>query len=311
MKIEQTTIILLTEREKMKIENYKCFSLTNKEKFTPEKFIKTRLERVDSFLKFFREIKPEDLNIYVSNLESKFNEIIGDYDFSVDAFNWNLIRKDLKLLHNFPGLEKLIFLFVCKTVKLLENYVNELGEIESPYFDQRKTGEQISYFFVRTLVDTYGKEEGTEIYKQIVPKIIKEWRSEVVSEQPKDPTTVTILDSNKRSIKAWCKSGLADFTSCIIDDYKVVYRFDSCLTPEALKEFNDPDIAYLSTCYIADVPEFNVGRTIHLRRTQTLHHAKFCDEFYWNNSVHPDAEQPSLDFVENMGKDSVNEKGSK
>jgi len=292
----------------MKIENYKCFSLAKKEKFTPEGFIKTRLERVDSVLKFFKAIKPEDLNIYVSNLVNKFSEIVGNYEFNVDVFNWNTIRQNLKITPNFPGLEKLIFLFACKTVNLPENYMNEQGEIESPYFDQRKTGERISYLLVRTLVDTYGKEEGTEIYKQIVPNLIREMRSEVVSEKPKDPKTVTILDSNKRSIDAWCRAGLADFTSCLIDDYKVIYRFDSCLTPEALKEFNDPDIAYLSTCYFADVPEFNEGRTIHLRRTQTLHHAKFCDEFYWNNYVHPDAEQPSLDFVENMGKDKVNEK---
>jgi len=287
----------------MKIENYKCFSLTYKEKFTPEEFIKTRLQRVDIVLKFFKTIKPEDLNIYVSNLNDKFSEIIGNYEFNGDAFNWNSIRQDLKLLPNFPDLEKLVFLFVCKTINLPENYVHEQGEIESIYFDLRKTSERISYHLVRTLVDTYGKEEGTEIYKQIVPNLIRELRSKVESEKPKDPKTVTILDSNKRSIESWCRVGLADFASCIIDDYKVVYRFDSCLTPESLKEFNDPDIAYLSSCYLADVPEFNEGRIIHLRRTQTLHHGEFCDEFYWNNLVYPDAEQPTLEFIKNMGKD--------
>ena len=287
----------------MKIENYKCFSTIKKTKYIPEKLIKGRLNRVDEFLKFFKEIKPEDFNLYVTNLANKFGEVVGNYEFNLDAFDWELFRQDLKLLRNFPELEKLIFLFACKTLELPENYVNEQGEIESPYFDQRKTGERISYYMVRTLADTYGKEEGTEIYKQIVPKLIKEWKSKMTSEQPEDPKSVTIIDSNKRSINAWCESGLADFTSCRIDDYKVVYRFDSCLTPEALKDFNDPDIAYLCTCYLADVPEFNEGRTIHLRRTQTLHHAPFCDEFYWNNYVHPDAEQPSLDFVEKMGKD--------
>ena len=287
----------------MKIENFKCFSTSKKTKYVPEKLINTRLKRVDEFLDFYKEIKPEDLSLYVTNLINKFREVVDVYEFNANAFDWDLFRQDLKLLQNFPELEKLIVLFACKTLELPEDYVNKQGEIESPYFDQRKTGERISYFMVRTLVDTYGKEEGTGIYKQIVPRLIKAWRSKMSSEQPEDPKSVKIIDSNKKSIKAWCESGLADFTSCRIDDYKVVYRFDSCLTPEALKEFNDPDIAYLSTCYIADIPEFNEGRIIHLRRTQTLHHAKFCDEFYWNNHVNPDAEQPSLDFVEKMGKD--------
>lgn len=287
----------------MKIENYKCFSLTKKEKYTPEQFIKRRLERVDYQLKIFKRIKPEDLNIYVTDLNEKFDEIVSDYEFNINAFNWETIREDLTILHNFPELEKLVFLYICKTISLPEDYKTELGEIETVYFDLRKTGERISYYLVRSLIDTYGKEEGTEIFKQIAPELIKEYRSKIQSEEPADPKSVTILDSNKKSIESWCKVGLADFTSCILDDYKVVYRFDSCLTPEALKDFNDPDIAYLSSCYLADIPEFNEGRTIHLRRTQTLHHAKFCDEFYWNNYVYPDAEQPDLEFTEKMGRE--------
>ena len=286
----------------MKIENYKCFSLTKKEKYTPENFIKARLQRIDLFLKIFKSIKPDELNIYISNIKDKFSEIVGDYQFNVEAFNWELMRDELIILQNIPDLERLIFLYVCMTVDLPEDYMNEQGEIEVPYFDLRKTGERISYYLVRTLVDTYGKEEGTEIYKQIAPELIREFRAKEKPEEPKDPKSITVAENNQKYVEAWCRVGLADFTSCLIDDYKVVYRFDSCLTPEALKDFNDPDIAYLSSCYIADIPEFNEGRTIHLRRTQTLHHAKFCDEFYWNNDVYPDAEQPALDFTENIGK---------
>jgi hypothetical protein len=288
---------------KMKIENYSCFSLTKKYKFTPENSIKGRLQRVDYTLKIFKSIKPEDLNNYVSDLKDKFSEIVGDYSFNADAFNWDSIREDLTIIQNFPELERLIFLYTCKTIELPENYVSEKGEIESNYFNLRKSGERVSYYLVRSLADIYGKDKGIEIYKQIAPLLIKEYRAKMKQEEPEDPKSITILDSNKKSIEAWCKSGLADFTSCVIDDFKVVYRFDSCLTPEALKDFKDPDIAYLSSCYLADIPEFNEGRVIHLRRTQTLHHAKFCDEFYWNNHVYPDAEQPSLEFTEKIGKE--------
>ncbi|TET80209.1 MAG: hypothetical protein E3J43_02550 [Candidatus Heimdallarchaeota archaeon] len=287
----------------MQIETYNCFSLTKKGKIKPEELIKARLKRVDSVTKFFKLIRPEDLGLFISNLIDKFDEAVGDYSFRKDAFDWGSIRKDLDLVPNFPNLEKSVFLYVCKTLKLPETYSSDQGEIELNYFNRIKAHERTSYFLVKTLAETYGKEEGTRIYKQIVPYLIREMKSKDKTEKPTNPKTVTILDSNKRSIESWCKMGLADFAFCIFDDHKVIYRFDSCLTPEALKEFNDPDIAYLSSCYIADVPEFNEGRTIHLRRTQTLHHAKFCDELYWNNYVHPDAEQPSLDFTENIEKD--------
>ncbi|MFW9853342.1 MAG: hypothetical protein ACFFDS_10375 [Candidatus Thorarchaeota archaeon] len=217
----------------MKIENYKCFSLTKNQKFKPEEFIKGRLERVDYVLKSFKKIKPEDLNIYVSNLNDKINEIVGDYAFDVDVFNWNSINQDLSVLPNFPELEKLVFLFVCKTINLPENYVNEQGEIETIYFDLRKAIERTSYYLVRTLADIYGKEEGTEIYKQIAPNILNEYISKAerekpkdVAEEPIDPKTIMIHDFNKNSTEAWCKVGLVDCTSCILDDYKVVYRFE-------------------------------------------------------------------------------------
>jgi hypothetical protein len=231
-----------------------------------------------------------------------FNKNVADYNFETKAFNWESMRENLEILQNYPELEKLIFLYICKTLRLPENYVSDQGEIELGYFDWFKALRRPSYYLVRTLADIYGKEKGIEIYKQIVPYYIEEIKSKNDRKKPEEPKSVNILDQNERQIKAWCESGLADFAVCIFDDYKLVYRFDSCLTPEALKEFNDPDIAYLSSCYITDHPDWNKGNIIHLRRTQTLHHAPFCDEFYWNNHVHPDAKQPSLDFTEKMGK---------
>ncbi len=287
----------------MKIESYKCFSLEKKGNSEPENFIMNRLERVDSVIKFFKLIKPAELQIYISGLKDKFLEIVGNYTFATEAFNWEVLRQNLELLTSFPELEKLVFFYQCKTIKLPDIYTADQGEIELSYFDRIKAHERTSYYLVRTLADIYGKEEGTAIYKQIVPYLVEEMKSRDKSDKPEDPKSVDILVSNKRSIESWCKSGLADFAFCIFDDHKVIYRFDSCLTPEALKEFNDPDIAYLSSCYIGDVPEWNKGSIIHLRRTQTLHHAPFCDELYWNNYVHPETEQPSLEFIENIGKD--------
>jgi hypothetical protein len=81
----------------------------------------------------------------------------------------------------------------------------------------------------------------------------------------------------------------------------VLYRFDSCLTHEVLKDLNDPDWAYLSSCYNTDHPGFNTVAIPCLRRTQTLHHADFCDELYWIPDVHTDPEQPTLEFTRKLG----------
>jgi hypothetical protein len=287
----------------MKIENHKCFSLTNRGKFEPEKIIKAQLEKVDATIRMFNRIKPDDLESYITHLISKFGEIIGNYDFESGAFNWELLRKDTKLLQNYPELEQLIFLYTCMVLEVPKDYESKLGEIELDFFDWIKVLRRIPYFLVKTIVDIHGKEKGIEIYKQTVPHYLDELISKNPPREHEDPEAITIIEFNERQTKAWCECGLGDFTVCTYDDYKIVYRFDSCLTPEALKEFNDPDIAYLSSCYVSDHPKFNEGRVIHLRRTQTLHHSEFCDELYWNNLVYPNTEHPPIDFIENMGKD--------
>ncbi|MHA1200745.1 MAG: hypothetical protein ACTSQF_15605 [Candidatus Heimdallarchaeaceae archaeon] len=188
-------------------------------------------------------------------------------------------------------------------MNLPQDYTSDDGKVELLFYNRIKVGEAVSYYLVRTFVDVYGREEGTEIYKQIVPYLIRERKENDPEELPDDPKTKTILELNKSSIESWCSIGMADFSSYLFDEFKIVYRFDKCLIPEVLKEFNDPDLAYLASCYLGDNPEMNKDRVIHMRRTQTLQHSDFCDEMYWNNIVHPDTEQPSLEFTKNIGEE--------
>ncbi|NPD88612.1 MAG: hypothetical protein HGN29_07800 [Asgard group archaeon] len=287
----------------MKTESHKCYSLTKKGNINPSNVIKERMERTDLVIKFFHKLKPEDLNLYINTLKDKLDEIVGDYEFDESAFDWEFLREGNEVLSDFPDFEKTVFLWICKTLKIPDTYHSEKGAIELVYFDEIKSKARLPYYRVKTFAEMYGKEEGIEIYKQVVQEVIKALKSKYMPPKPPNPESITILASNKGSIESWRRIGLVDFTYCIFDDFKIIYRFDNCLTPEALKDFNDPDIAYLATCYIGDAPEWNKDKIIHMRRTQTLHHAKFCDEFYWNNYVHPDAEQPSLEFTRNMGKD--------
>jgi hypothetical protein len=286
----------------MKKESYQCFSFTKKGKINPSNAIKERMERTDLVLSSFQQLKPEDLEKYTIALKSKLDEIVAEYKFDVSAFDWETLREGKEVLPNFPELEQTVFQWVCKTLKLPSSYHPDQGEIELLYFDDIKSRERLSYHRVKTFADLYGKEEGIEIYKQIVPGVIKALKAKYMPPKPPNPETINILDSNKGAIDSWCKIGLVDFAFHIYDDFRIIYRFDNCLTPEAVKDFNDPDIAYLATCYIGDNPEWNKDKIIHMRRTQTLHHAKFCDEMYWNNYVHPDPEQTSLEFTEKIGK---------
>ena len=125
---------------------------------------------------------------------------------------------------------------------------------------------------------------------------------EEASKKKPPQSDLTITKFQKNVTKSWCDYGMADFTSCVLDENMIVFRFDSCFAHDVLKDFNDPDIAYYASCYGADLPAFNEGRFLKLRRTQTLHHDDFCDELYWDARVHDNPKHPSIDFISNMGK---------
>lgn len=74
---------------------------------------------------------------------------------------------------------------------------------------------------------------------------------------------------------------------------EVLYRFDECGVHEALKEFSDLNISHLASCYIGDAEDFNEGKIVYLRRTQTLHHGKknVIQEFWLIPLLHSDSKE--------------------
>ena len=289
----------------MKITTHNFYNKKSRQEVDLNEFIKKCFGKTDSVIKYFKKLKPNKLDEYLSMLQDRLKGELKGFQYNISIFDFDLIEKNLTLLHNYPDLEEAIINFICGILELPEDFDNQEEKYELLYFNIMKVGRHLSYYRVKAIEDLLGKEECTKLYKQIVEYLIKETKEQESRDQPADPLTLTRTNSRNFILKNYKRLGVGNFTLGIYDDFKEIYRFDKCITHEVLKEFNDPDIAYLSSCYRRDSPSNNECHIIHMRKTQTLHHAKFCDEFYWNNYVYPDAEQPDLKFVENMGKDEI------
>lgn len=268
--------------------------------------MKTNLEQTDSVIKYFNKLKPEKLGKYFQAFERRLSDVIKDSKSNIGLPDFESIERNLTILKKYPGLEKVIGNFILKLLELPEGFDSAEEEIEIRYFNIRKASCHLSYYRVKAIEDILGKDEATELYKEIVKYLIKERKEQNPPEIPEDPRKETRIASREWVIKQYRELGVGDFTIAIFDDYKELYKFDKCVVNEVLKDLKDPDIAYLSSCYSSGHPSNNEGETIHVRRTQTLHHGDFCDELYWNDVVHPNAEQPSLEFVRKLGKEDPN-----
>lgn len=290
----------------MKIESCRFFNAEAKSRINLNEYMKSNFEQTDSVIKYFNKLKPSKLDKYLQIFEKRLSDVIKDFKFNPRLFNFESIEQNLAILNEYPELEKVISIFLCKLLELPEGFSSSEEEIEILYFNIRKASGHLSYYRVKAIEDIFGKDEATKLYKEIVKYLIKEQKEQNPPEIPEDPRKVTRIDSRERVIKQYRELGVGDFTIAIFDDYKELYKFDRCVVHEVLKDLKDPDIAYLSSCYSRDHPSNNEGYTIHMRRTQTLHHGDFCDELYWNNVVHPNAEQPSLEFTKKLGEEDPN-----
>ena len=284
----------------MKIKAYNCYNEDAGGKINPINTIKRVFETTDIVLNKIKELNPDLFDIYIIKLTEKLNSTLKDFKQDLHQYNLTSITNELELLQKQSDLQKTILRFIVHSLALPTEYNPEEGEVHIIYSNAINVTNVFSYHRVKTLVELLGKNHGSKLYKKIVPDLVKHAKQNSNINETTDPGKLTLDDHRKSSIETWCRIGLADFTVVVFDDYKVLYRFDKCGVHEALKKFADPDIAYLASCYLGDVKEYNEGKVIHMRRTQTLHHGSFCDELYWNNVVYEDTQQPPLAFTESL-----------
>ncbi|MGY5877150.1 MAG: hypothetical protein RTU30_15470 [Candidatus Thorarchaeota archaeon] len=288
----------------MKVEVYDAYNPDAIEKINPSEYLFESLKKVDSILKFLSEIQPEISPQYIPALKKRLTIFVDDFPLKVFPLGKDVIDR-LAFLKEYPELRTLIMQFTCLYLKITEDERLQLDEVEVTSYDYMMALRRLPYHTLKAFTDILGEEETKTLWDSILNKqyeehraMAKRFKEEMKKEGKNGPTPD---EQRTHQIKGWCDFGIGDFTMGLFDEHKYLYRFDSCLTHEVMKDLNDPDWAYLSSCYVTDHPGFNTVSSRCLRRTQTLHHADFCDELYWYPDVHTDPEQPSLEFTRKLG----------
>lgn len=276
----------------MRVETHNVYDPDKPKMVKPREEIEFNLDRTDDVLMYLSEIRPGAVEGYVEKLNDRLQDAVGD-SVGSPVFDVGDMLDDRPHIRGHPDLMESIIRLTCMHLGVQEDDIPDEVEVTSLIYT--KGFRRLGYHRVKALIELLGEDEGVPLYKEIVSR-------KLISNRATLDDKTTALETMPQAVKNWTDIGLADFTLAVLDDHRVLYRFDSCLVPASLEDFNDPDIAYLSSCYTGDNPEFNPGRKRYMRRTQTLHHAPFCDEFYWDVEVYPDQKQPELKLTEKLGK---------
>ncbi|MHA1126755.1 MAG: hypothetical protein ACTSO7_15530 [Candidatus Heimdallarchaeota archaeon] len=274
----------------------KCYNPIAEIEFEPNAFIQQQFGSMNSTLKYLTELKPDFVEKYVQHLITRIKNAITSLEKKDGFYDFPANEENFEFLDKYPELREVTREFLLMHLNPLKKSPNDDKKFIVFGLNDSMAFRRISYHRVKSFAELLGKEEGLKLYTKIVTLTIEEF----VKKNPQK-SDIVFSDRLNKSIENWCKIGMADFVCGNIDKHMTIFRFDSCYAHETLKEFNDPDIAYAASCYASDLPVFNKGRIIKLRRTQTLHHGAFCDELYWDSRVHDNPEQPSLDYTRKIG----------
>ncbi len=279
------------------MKNHRCYNPKAETEVEPVNWIKGQMSSMNSVLKYLAEIKPEFVDEYALHLIKRVEKAVESIEKKEGYYDFPEIEEKFEFLDKYPKLRKLTREFILAHANPMKKSPNDSEKYLVYGYNHSMAFRRISYHRVKSFAEFLGKDEGIELYTEILTRMIRE-----VSKKRPEEEDITNKKYCERAIKNWCDYGMADFASCEMDEHMTLFRFDSCFAHEVLKDFNDPDIAYYASCYGADLPVFNEGRFIRVLRSQTLHHADFCDELYWDSRVHKDPKMPDIAFTKNIGK---------
>ena len=279
----------------MEIETFNVYNAKAEYELDLAKLIEDNITQTERIIYYLNKIKPELVENYLLTLNRRLSNIIVKKEIHTHFEISNEVNEKLEFLKD-NSLIKIITDFLFYFFDFPRNLDGNFNKVIVENLKHNKATNRLSYYRVKAFTDILNKEEGIRLYKDIL--------DEIVDEQVKNSkyTRSSQKESAKKAIKRWTEIGLGNLVVCYFDDYKVLFRFDKCVIHESLKDLNDPDIAYIASCYQGDVQGAHPGKFFNMKRTQTLHHSDFCDELYWYNDVHKNPEMPSAEFTKNIGE---------
>lgn len=303
MYLESRKKVIFNKVKKMEVVTYRNYNAKVVVDANPEEIIESAFKGFDKVLECIDEIDSKIREDYIQALRKNLLEEIEDYNFNSNVFDLESIIKNLEQFKAYSDIQDLIIQLVCKHMKLPEKYNPEQVKFEILEIDQSRAFMLWRFYRVKAFIDVLGREKGIDFWKKIVIKFVDYSLNNSDERKPINEIAEGWMKFGRENID----KNQMDFTVVVFDDNRVLLKFDWCGIHESLKYLDDPELSYLAYCYMGDIADKRTTKIRRRRRSQTLHLGEFCDEFFWDNNVLPDAKQPPVEFMRKLGKENPNE----
>jgi hypothetical protein len=202
--------------------------------------------RLNLLLDFLKRNKPEILDSYIQNLLKSYAELIKvdyfkhqKYDINDSIKEFEYLKKNKQLAIN-----SLNYYLGLLELPLDVDWVNE--KVKVPLGNHYRSFLIPNYQNVRILADTIGREEAVRLFKMYVTE-----RAKIATPEDRRFRFETLTDLRKDDFEDYEGEGNPGWVRIegIVKDGKFVYRKDSCLYAEAMKDYPDGEFKFLAACY--------------------------------------------------------------
>ncbi|MHA2423930.1 MAG: L-2-amino-thiazoline-4-carboxylic acid hydrolase [Candidatus Thorarchaeota archaeon] len=225
------------------------------------------LVSLDRFLKYTNIKKPEILNEFISDL-TEYYETLAE-DISGGKRKHSLTVEELDILAEHPALIDACVNYVLNMYDLPDNFSLDSPMHKTTLLIHRRASLAPSLHRLKQFSVTANANWTNEFLQTYAEYFVEKYRR-----VPEHPDLEKVFDADAESFKT-DKTSVC--TGVLFDNSKYAYRVDKCMGHEALKEFNEPEFAYLAICAGDGAIVKKMNDNFEFTRTSTLMNGSYCD----------------------------------
>jgi len=262
---------------------------------------KSSFNRLDYLLGFITREKPEIYGDFVENLVKSYSQMVKfdyfsdknqKYDIEESLTNYENLRKHKELAINSLN----YFLGLLEAPKN-SDWTKEKVKVPKGNFFRSFLIPR--YQNIRILTDTIGREEAVRLYK-----IYRTEHAKIFTAENRRNRFDTLEELRQDDFDDYERDGNPGWVRIegIVEDGKFIYRKDSCLYAEAMKDYPDGEFKFLAACYYdfeGTRIQWNENFILTMKHT-IAEGDPYCSCVVHDTRIDWDLTHPKIEFWENI-----------
>lgn len=268
---------------------------SSRDRNIPE-FIGALLAEEARFLEYLAEHRADVLNDFVLGITSKYKSETSDGYYPASTFDISNVKVDLKILEDIPGLLETCIDYYLTLLSIPKGYAWSPQEREIVLSDIDRAWVRPRYLRATLMSELIGREEAIDHLKKFHDS------EKTVHTKKRRFEDITSLYEAYGGGNETSENDAVGLIYALINEGMVAFREEICRPHEALKEFDDHELIFLSSCYQDNSNTKLWNEYFVVTRGCSQTHHSTCDTCIHDTRVVSKIEHPPREFFEKLGQ---------